>query len=275
MRIGSETLCERLEQVREAAPLVHHITNYVTANDCANATLAIGASPVMADDPAEAAEMAGIASALVVNIGTLNARTVESMIASGRAACERRIPIIFDPVGVGATAFRNETAARLMRDIRPSVIRGNASEVLRLGGADIRTKGVDAGVSGIRDLAGTVSAIRHLRSSGVICAVTGATDIIADGCDVVTIENGHPAMSKITGTGCMCTSLVASFCGAGVPPFEAAVCGVAVMGIAGELAFERSGARGVGSMRVSLIDEIGKMSPDTLKRRLKMRCENR
>jgi hydroxyethylthiazole kinase len=229
----------------------------------------------MADDPAEAAAMTGIASALVVNIGTLNARAIESMIASWRAAGERGIPIVFDPVGVGATAFRDETAARLMREFPPSVIRGNASEVLHLGGADVRTKGVDAGASGTRDLAETVSALRHLRSSGIICAVTGATDIVADDRNVVTIENGHPAMSKITGTGCMCTSLVASFCGAGAPPFEAAVCGVAVMGIAGELAFERSGAMGVGSMRASLIDEIGKMSPDTLKRRLKMRCENR
>ena len=275
VRIDVATLSAHLEKVRTAAPLIHHITNYVTVNDCANATLAVGASPVMADDPAEAPEMTRIASALVINMGTLNARTIDSMLASGGVANDCDIPVVFDPVGVGATAFRSDTAARLLREIRFSVIRGNASEIMHIAGTDVRTKGVDAGCVQAPDLEKTMSMLQCGTSPDTVYAATGATDVVVADCGVVSIENGHPAMARITGTGCMCTSLIASFCGAGVPPFEAAICGIAVMGIAGELAYERTAKEGVGSMRVRLIDEIGNMSPETLERRLKITCEKR
>ncbi|MDL2263549.1 hydroxyethylthiazole kinase [Synergistaceae bacterium OttesenSCG-928-I11] len=274
MRIDIATLSAHLEKVRTLAPLVHHITNYVTVNDCANATLAIGASPVMADDLAEAPEMTRIASALVINMGTLNARTIGSMLASGSVANACDIPVVFDPVGVGATAFRSDTAARLLREIRFSVIRGNASEIMHIAGMDVRAKGVDTGCVQA-DFEKTISMLQCRTSSGTIYAATGATDVVVADCGAALIENGHPAMARITGTGCMCTSLIASFCGAGVPPFEATVCGIAVMGIAGELAYERTAKEGVGSMRVRLIDEIGNMSPETLERRLKITCEKR
>ena len=258
-----------LEKVKHKKPLVHHITNYVTVNDCANITLAIGASPVMADAIEEAADIAAIASAVVLNIGTLNNRTVESMLAAGGSANERGIPVIFDPVGAGASAFRNETARRLLSEVRMDVIRGNISEIRSVAGLSSNTKGVDASEADTFENAAQIA--RELASKrGCVVVITGAVDIISDGARTAEIRNGHSDMSRVTGTGCMCTSLIGSLCGAAGDAFHGAAAAVLCMGVAGELAHEKAGADGSGSFRNAVIDAVSGMDADILKARGKI-----
>lgn len=204
---------ECLKRVRERNPLVHHITNYVTVNDCANACLAVGGSPVMADALEEAADMSGISDALVLNIGTLNADKVKAMILAGKAANKKGIPVIFDPVGCGATSFRNRMAEELLKQVHMAVIRGNVSEIQSLAGKDAQTKGVDAGTtSGLDEAAATAKALA-LREKCIVI-ISGAKDIITDGNTTILITNGCPEMAQITGSGCMCTTVVGTFCAA-------------------------------------------------------------
>lgn len=260
-------LGERMNQVRKVNPLVHHITNYVTVNDCANACLAVGASPVMADAIEEAADMAGISSALVINIGTLNAEKIQSMLAAGRRANEKGIPVILDPVGCGATPFRNRMASMLLQEIRFSVIRGNASEILSLAGkAGVHTKGVDNGVEekGREDL----ETARYLsQKSGAVVVISGKIDRITDGERNCLIRNGSPLLPRITGSGCMCTSLIGAFCGAN-PSFvyESAAAAMALMGVAGEIAEKKEGSN-IGRFHMSLFDALGNMDGMTLERK--------
>lgn len=261
-----------LEEVRSKKPLVHHITNYVTVNDCANITLAIGASPIMADDIGEAADITAISSALVLNIGTLNERTIKSMLAAGKQANKTRIPVVFDPVGAGASELRNRTTRRILEEVKISVLRGNLSEVRFVAGLDSRTKGVDAseedsrgGLQAVRDTAQEVS-----KRLGCVMAVTGAIDIVTDGSRTLYLKNGVPALSGVTGTGCMCSSLVGSFCGATDDFLSAAAGGILCMSIAGELAAERAGELGSGSFRVALVDAISRMSAEILEERAKL-----
>mgnify|MGYP001300064731 CR=1 FL=1 len=265
----NSSIVELLGNVRRTKPLVHHITNYVTVNDCANATLAIGASPIMADDIEEAAEITAISSALVLNIGTLNKRTVESMIAAGKEANNRGIPVILDPVGAGASELRNETVRRLLAELRFSVIRGNMSEIRYIAGLRATTKGVDASEADLENSMQSGMDIARALANQYHCtiAITGATDIVSDGKSVFCVENGHPMLSSITGTGCMCTSLIGSFCGITTDYRMAAVAGLLCMGIAGENAYEAAGQQGNGSYRVAIIDEISKLSPETINRR--------
>jgi len=252
-----------LDAVREKNPLIHHITNYVTVNDCANMTLALGASPVMADDPAEAADMAAISSALVINIGTLNVRTVESMLAAGRKANGKGIPVIFDPVGCGATRMRTETAKRLAEEIRFTVVRGNISEIGALCGMSSHTKGVDATAADAEmDAAVAGKAAEDLRCVAVI---TGAVDTVTDGTRLIRIGNGVPEMARLTGTGCMCTSAVASFCAAAEGNFlEAAAAAVIAMGLCGEKAWQAS--TGLGNFHACIFDAAGKLDGPALEK---------
>lgn len=258
-------LNQYMENVRNSSPLVHHITNYVTVNDCANACLAIGASPVMADAIDEVADMVAISQALVLNIGTLNVTKVESMISSGRKANELGIPVIFDPVGCGATPFRNRMAKELMDNIHMSVIRGNISEILSLGGENVKTKGVDAGDG---DQKAAVSVAKELAKTwNAVVVISGATDIVTDGKTVIFITNGCPEMSAITGSGCMCTSLIGAFCGANKEHIlEASAAAMMVMGIAGERAWLSYKAQGLGHFHMGILDELGKMNGETLEK---------
>ena len=251
-----------LTNLRETKPLVHHITNYVTVNDCANITLAIGASPVMADAIGEAADIAAIAGAVVLNMGTLNERTIPSMIAAGKSANTKGIPVVFDPVGAGASKLRNDTAASIISEVKLSVIRGNISEIRFIAGLQSQTKGVDASES---DIAGADSAGQTAQDLaqklGCIVVVSGAVDTVSDGKKVVLIENGHPMLGNLTGTGCMCSSLIGSFCGANPNDlFAAAAAAMICMGIAGEQAFEKAGQAGNGSFRAALHDAISRMN---------------
>jgi len=257
-----------LNQVRERKPLIHHITNYVTVNDCANITLGIGASPVMADAIGEAADIAAISSALVLNMGTLNERTVPSMIAAGKSANAKGIPVVFDPVGVGASKLRNEAATHLIKEVKLSVLRGNISEIKFIAGLSSETKGVDASES---DLATTDSVGQIAKGLaqrlGCVVVISGAADTISDGNETVFIENGHPMLSSLTGTGCMCSSLIGSFCGGSRDKlFEGTVVAMLCMGVAGELAYEKSGQLGGGSFHVALHDEVSRMDAETLER---------
>lgn len=257
---------ELLGQLRSNKPLVHNITNYVTVNDCANAVLAIGASPIMADDIGEAADITAISSALVINIGTLNHRTVESMLAAGKKANELGIPVVFDPVGAGASRLRNETTRAILSEIKVSVVRGNMSEISFIAGLNANTKGVDAAEEDIAsgDAAQAAVALAVAEKLECVAAITGATDIITDGKRIAVVSNGHKMLSDVTGTGCMTTALVGSFCGAGRDAFVAAVAGIAAMGIAGEIAFENAGSKGTGSFHMAIIDAISRLDEKIL-----------
>ncbi len=256
-------LASYIEKVREINPLVHHITNYVTVNDCANACLAIGASPVMADAVDEAADMAKIAGALVLNIGTLNVSKVESMMVAGRVANAHSTPVVFDPVGCGATPFRNQMADELMGNIRMTVVRGNISEIFSLGGEAVHTKGVDAGA--VDETEALTIAKSLAKKWGSVVVISGAADLITDGERTAYVHNGCPEMSAITGSGCMCTTLIGAFVGANPEyPFESALAAMAAMGIAGERAWKNHGQAGLGHFHMGLIDELGKMDGTTL-----------
>ncbi len=277
-----------LTQAREQKALIHCITNYVTANDCANAILAIGAAPIMADDLREVADIVKISTALVLNIGTLNSRTVESMIAAGKKANALGIPVIFDPVGAGASAYRNETTQRLLQNVRMAVIRGNMSEVSFIAGLEVSTKGVD---SAIEDEAKDPVAIANkvAKEHNCIAAITGVTDTVSDGCRVIRIENGTATLSKITGTGCMSTALIGAFCGtifasaatsanykngtaasSAIDYFDSTVAGIAAMGIAGEIAEFQSQGKGTGSFHTALLDAISQMDAAIFREKAKI-----
>ena len=256
-------------QVREKTPLVHQITNYVTVNDCANITLAIGASPIMADDIGEAADIAAISSALVLNIGTLNERTIASMLKAGKRANEKNIPVIFDPVGAGASTLRNETTQTILREIKLAILRGNLSEVSFVAGLKATTRGVDASEA---DLSNDPTDVARSAAKllGCVVAVTGAVDVISDGERTVTIHSGHIMLSRVTGTGCMTTALVGAFAGVTADYLTAATAGVAAMGIAGEIAYEKAGEKGTGSFRTVLLDAVSLLNQNSLVQRAKI-----
>ncbi len=263
-------LQEMLENVRAHTPLVHCITNYVTVNDCANILLACGGSPIMADDPEEAADITSICNALVVNIGTLNQHTIPSMFFAAQRANELNHPVVLDPVGAGASPLRTNTAHRLLDSVNFTVIRGNVSEIKALALGSASTKGVDADAadaideSSIDTVAGFAK--EFARRSGAVVAITGAIDVIADAEHVCLIRNGHPMMSKITGTGCMLTALTAAYAAANPKRvFDATVAAVCSMGLCGERAQARlSSVDGNATYRNYIIDEIFRLTGSVL-----------
>ncbi|MBQ6970990.1 MAG: hydroxyethylthiazole kinase [Synergistaceae bacterium] len=259
-----------LENVREKSPLVHSITNYVTVNDVANAILAAGASPIMADEPSDATEITAICSALNINIGTLNSRTVEAMFSAGKRASELGHALLLDPVGAGASTLRTQTALKLMREIRFDVIRGNASEIKTLALGSGTTHGVDADkADAVSDsnLAFMAGFVRNFaRSTGAVIALTGAIDLVADGETCYAIRNGRPEMGRITGTGCMLSGIMAAFVAANPGNvLEACAASVCVMGLAGEIGYSHLQAHeGNSSYRNRIIDAIYNMTAETL-----------
>ena len=272
----NKKIIDLLNMVKEKKPLVHHITNYVTVNDCANITLAIGASPVMADDINEVCDMVSLASAFLINIGTLNSRSVQSMIAAGKRANQLNIPVILDPVGAGATVYRTETAKRIISEIKLAVIRGNLSEIKTLYGIEAKTKGVDASESvsagGNEFTDAKEMAKAFANRLNTVVAITGAVDIITDGKTIYTAENGHEIMCKVTGTGCMCTSLIGSFLGVGNNNLLATLSGIVSMGIAGEIAYEGldKNQGGTGTLKVKILDAICNLSEAEIMKRSKI-----
>ncbi|APC39764.1 hydroxyethylthiazole kinase [Clostridium estertheticum] len=268
-----------LDDLRERTPLVHQITNYVTVNDCANITLAIGGSPVMADDINEVLEMVSLSSSLVINIGTLNSRSVESMIKAGKRANELKIPVILDPVGAGATSYRTEVCKRIISEVRLAVIRGNLSEIKTIYGIDTITRGVDASesfdVSGDEFTKTKEMARKFAVKFVTVVAITGEVDIITDGKILYTTSNGHKMMSRVTGTGCMCTAVIGCYLGAGENNLIAALAGVVSMGIAGETAYERLDKKieGSGTFRMKMIDVMYNLCEVEINKRSKINEE--
>ena len=260
------------ENVRKKCPLIHNITNYVTVNDCANVVLACGASPIMADDAAEVEDITTICGGLNINIGTLNSRTIESMLLAGKKANALGHPVVLDPVGAGASKLRTETAYRLLREVQFTVIRGNISEVKTLASGAGTTKGVDADVADKVTEATLDAAVAFAKQFAAqmhtVVAITGAIDIVTDGVTAYCIRNGNAMMSSITGTGCQLSALTAAFVTANPDqPLEAAAAAVCAMGLAGEIAHKRlTPLDGNSTYRNYIIDAIYNMTPEQLEK---------
>ncbi len=246
-----DAIWDSVRRVRERAPLVHNITNYVVMNNTANALLAIGASPAMVHAAEEVEDFVGISSALVVNIGTLSPPWVAAMHLAVRKANAAGIPWVLDPVGVGATGYRTEVAGELGA-LRPTVVRANASEVMALAGAATGpTRGVDSTAS-TND--GLEPAHRLARATGGVVAMTGVTDYVTDGTHTHAINNGHAMMARVTGLGCSVSALVGAFLAVEKDALLAAVSALTVFGVAGEIAAAR--AAGPGSLQMQLLDVL-------------------
>lgn len=267
-----DKVCSLLENLKRKKPLIHNITNYVTVNDCANIILSIGASPIMADDIKEAADITEISSALVINVGTLNERTIESMIASGKKANELNIPIVFDPVGAGASEFRNATTKRIIEEVKINILRGNMSEIKFISGLKSTTKGVDASENDIRnsDEEGIKIAKNLADKLNCTVAITGVEDIISDGERSVILKNGCKTLANVTGTGCMTSALCGAYAGSGSDYFIAAISAILSMGISGEISEEKNKDIGLGSFRVGIIDAISRLTPQIIEEKTKI-----
>ncbi|HUN54160.1 MAG TPA: hydroxyethylthiazole kinase [Smithella sp.] len=265
MRLTAAEIYKSMELIRQQSPVVHNITNYVVMNNTANALLAVGASPVMAHAEEEVEEMVNIASALVINIGTLSQSWINSMFKAARQARKKGIPVILDPVGAGATAYRTNTARNLMNSEPPTVIRGNASEIMALDDDQSRTKGVDSAASSEAaiDVALKLSKIHQC----VIC-ISGPTDYIVDKENIMKIKNGHPLMSRVTGLGCTASAICGAFAAVEKRSFVATAEAMAVMGIAGEMA--ASVAAGPGSLQTYFLDYLYRLSEDDITGHLKV-----
>lgn len=263
---------EMLENVRAKTPLIHNITNYVTVNDCANILLACGGSPIMADDIGEAEEITSLCGGLNLNIGTLNQRTIPAMLAAGKRARALGHPVVLDPVGAGASALRTSTALQLLEEVKPTVIRGNVSEVKTLALGSGSTKGVDADVADRvtpENLDQMVAFAKEFaRKSGAVLAITGSIDIVADSGKAFCIYNGHPAMSRITGTGCQLSAVTAAYLTANPDaPLTAAAAAVCAMGLCGEIAHARLTALdGNATYRTYIIDAMYNLTPEALEK---------
>ena len=259
-----DLLWNDISRIRAEAPLVHNITNFVVMNTTANALLALGASPVMAHAAEEVEDMAALARALVINIGTLSPPWIESMRKAMRSAATLDRPMVFDPVGAGATRFRTETCHRLLDEAPPSVVRGNASEIRALAGAAADTKGVDS--TETSDAA--LDAARTLVARyGCVVTVSGAVDIIVSADRVVRVANGHPMMPRVTGLGCTATALIGAFVAVNPSTLDAAAHAMAVMGIAGEMAAAQS--PGPGTFQVRFLDALYRLEASDIRSRLK------
>jgi len=254
-----------LRTLRERKPLVHQITNYVVMNETANATLALGALPVMAHAREEVEEMVALAGALVLNIGTLSPPWVEAMLLAGKAANAAGVPVVLDPVGAGATRYRTDTARRLLEQVDVAVLRGNQGEVATLVGVAAEVRGVESIGAG-EEPAGLARAAAG--KLGLVAAVTGPVDYVSDGERVLAVANGHELLASVTGTGCMATAITGCFLAVKQDALEAAAEALAAFGVAGEDAARA--AKGPGSFHVGLYDALAGLAPETLDSRARI-----
>lgn len=248
--------------IKERKPLVYHITNFVTINDCANITLAIGGSPIMAYDEGEVEEVVAMASSLVLNIGTLSSSSIKSMILAGKKANELNVPVILDPVGAGATRLRSKVVEDILDSVKLSVLKGNMSEIKSIAGLKVSIRGVDS-TANSED--GAEIAKELASKLGCIVVITGKKDILSNGNETFHISNGNEMLTKLTGTGCMTSSLIASYCGITSDYLTAALGGVISMGVAGEIACNSlMRNEGIGSYKVKLFDSIYNLTSDSI-----------
>jgi hydroxyethylthiazole kinase len=264
-----EELWSLVADVKKKSPLVHNITNYVVMNNTANALLAVGASPVMAHAEDEVQDMVKIAGSLVINIGTLSEKWVNAMKLALKQANMMKKPVVLDPVGAGATPYRNRVVAELLETGVFSAIRGNASEIMALVSATNRTKGVDSTHSS--DSAVSAGKMMSREYGSIIC-VSGATDYIISSKQIIKIMNGHPLMSRVTGMGCIATALIGAFIGIEENTLYAVAAAMAVMGIAGELSVSLS--TGPGSLQVHFLDKLHNITREEFLANVKIDCEN-
>jgi hydroxyethylthiazole kinase len=264
----SDKAAENLAALREKKPLIHNITNFVVMNYTANALLAMGASPVMAHAQNEVEDMVSFAGALVLNIGTLTEDWIASMIKAGKKATALGKPIILDPVGSGATAFRTNSAKKIIEAAAVSVIRGNASEILSLRHEDSGTKGVDS-VHSVDDAAETAKILAQELTTTL--AITGPVDLVTDGRRVVRISNGHPLMGFVTGTGCAATATIGAFLAVDNDPVSATATALAYFGLAGEVAGQTASAP--GSFMIQMLDALYTITPEKLREGCKIQNE--
>lgn len=256
-----------LQKIREENPLVHNITNIVVANFSANGLLALGASPIMADTPEEMEDMVSIASSVVLNIGTLNPTTVEAMILAGKAANAKGVPVVLDPVGVGASQFRRSVVQTILQKVKVDVIRGNVGEFAAIANVEWEAKGVDAGVgSHSAEYIAELVATEHK----CIVAITGETDIITDGKTVYRVKNGHSVMTLVTGSGCLLSAVVGAFLGVNTDStiLSTVTTAIATYGVVGELAAEKSSVP--GSFAVAFMDTLHSVTVEEIETLLKI-----
>lgn len=257
-----------IEKIRKEKPLVHHITNIVTINECANITLCTGALPVMANAPEEVAEMVEHAGALVINIGTLNREQIEAMYIAGTRANELNIPVVIDPVGVGATTLRTNTVINLLSKIKSAVIKGNPAEISILAGEG----GIIKGVESVGEYSNIINTAKILaKNYNCTVVVSGKEDVVTNGNQTFLIANGHPLLGQVVGTGCMLASVIASFLGTKEDTLNATIQGLLAFEIAGELAAELDGVRGPGTFKLALLDELKNLKVETIEKRAKVR----
>ena len=265
MKITAAEIYQSVEDIRAKSPLIHNITNYVVMNNTANALLAIGASPVMIHAEEEVEDMAAIASALVINIGTISPPWVRGMFKAIASARSKGVPVVIDPVGAGATPYRTRTIRELINTDQPTIIRGNASEIMALTDAGLKTKGVDSTAASGEAL----HAARHIsRERQCAVCISGAVDYIVFGDRTVKIANGHPMMTKVTGLGCTASAICGAFAAVEKDPLAAAAKAMAVMGIAGEMAAAQSA--GPGSLQMHFLDVLYTLSENDVSHYLKM-----
>ena len=252
------TCSELMKKVREKKPLVHHITNYVTVNDCANVTICAGGSPVMTDESEDVIDISAISSAVVINMGTLNKRTVKSMIVAGKIANDHNVPVIFDPVGVGASAYRNSIADLILSKVKVAVIKGNSGEIGVLSGIGGEVRGVDS-VSSTDEKKAVITLAKKF---DCVVAMTGKTDYVSDGKKTVVLNNGDEYLGLVSGTGCMVSSVVGCYVGANGVSVDSVAAAISVFSIAGEIA--RKDSNGPGTFKPRLLDALYNLSKEDI-----------
>lgn len=261
--MNNQSVIDLLEKVRAANPLVHNMTNVVVTNFTANGLYALGASPIMAYAKEEVADIARIAGAVVLNIGTLNETEVAAMKLAGASANEHGVPVLLDPVGAGATAYRTRTARELLEQVRVSVVRGNAAEIANVIGREWAIRGVDSG-AGDGDAADLARAAA--KQLGAVVAITGKVDIVSDGAVAYAVHNGDAMLTRVTGTGCLLTSVVGAFAAVEADAVRASVGALTAYGVAAELAAELAAGKGPGSFQIEFLNQLALVSASDIER---------
>ncbi len=267
--------------IREKNPLIHCITSPIAINDCANIVLALGARPIMAEHPAEVAGITGISSSLSVSLANITDARMESVMIAGRKAFSQGKPSVIDCVGVNCSQIRMELAGRFLRECSPAVIKGNASEIRALAGVSFGEAGIDTAFSDrvSFDNPGSVEAMGRIlkefsRKTGSVVLASGIIDMMSDGSEVLAVENGCPSMALVTGTGCMLSCIIAAYLSSSESPLQAALCGTALLGTAGETAEQLCRQReldGLGSYHIALIDALSSRDPGVFTEKMKVR----